>query len=101
MPGIVSLMTLLGQAGFPATGASVQNEQDFWVPLVAGYVVKVSYGEDANTVVANLQLVLSSDALKDKQNEIEYVDLRFGNKVYYKLKGGVESTSTSTPSVGH
>jgi len=37
--------------------------------------------------VKNLELVLSSDVLKGKTDALEYVDLRFGNRVYYKLKG--------------
>jgi hypothetical protein len=37
-----------------------------------------------------LQLVLSSDALTGKESELQYVDLRFGDRVYYKLQGVVQ-----------
>ena len=43
----------------------------------------------------NLQLVLSSGPLKGKDSELEYVDLRFNNRVYYKLKGEVETSNTA------
>jgi len=93
LPGILVLLQTLSQAGLPPTGASVDNEQDFSVPLQNGFYVKASFGEDAGLLVKNLQLVLSSDALQGKQAEIEYIDLRFGDKVYYKLKGANEVTA--------
>lgn len=85
--GVSSLLKGLGQNGHAAYGAALQNEQDFYVPLEEGFYIKASYGENPDTLVKNLNLVLSSDALKDKRAELEYIDLRFGNKVYYKLKG--------------
>lgn len=87
--GITNLLRGLGQSGHIAYGASLQNEQDFFIPLEDGFYIKASYGENPDTLVKNLNLVLSSDALKDKKADLEYVDLRFGNKVYYKLKGQV------------
>ena len=95
MPGIVGLLKLLGQAGFTPMGAAVQNAQDFWVPLGQGFYIKASYGEDPQTIVSNLQLVLGSDALVGKESELEYVDLRFGDRVYYKLQGQDETQTKS------
>lgn len=91
LPGIITLLALLENAGFDPAGASIQNEQDFFVPLRVGFFVKVSYGSDADQLVRNLQLILSSGALRGKESEIEYIDLRFGNRVYYKLKGEAEA----------
>ena len=73
----------------------MQNEQDFETRLSAlsgsektgGFAVRASFGNDGEAVVKNLQLVLSSDVLRGRESELEYVDLRFGNRVYYKLKG--------------
>lgn len=87
LPGLLSLLTYLGQAGFTPLGAEVENEQDILMPLQEGFLVKASFGADAGTLVKNLELVLSSDVLKGKTEGLEYVDLRFGNRVYYKLKG--------------
>ena len=95
MPGILALLQMLGQAGFTPTGASVENAQDFWIPLTQGFYIKASFGEDPENIVSNLQLVLSSDALAGKASQLEYVDLRFGDRVYYKLQGVAE---TQTPS---
>ena len=95
IPGIIALLQILGQAGYTPTGASVENAQDFWVPLTQGFYIKASFGEDPENIVSNLQLVLSSDALAGRAGQLEYVDLRFGDRVYYKLQGSVE---TQTPS---
>ena len=86
LPGLLSLLKFLGQAGFTPLGADV-DKQDILVPLKEGFILKASFGADAGTLVKNLQLILSSDVLKEKREALEYVDLRFGNRVYYKLKG--------------
>jgi cell division septal protein FtsQ len=96
LPGLVALLQSLGQAGFSARGVSVVSDQDFSVPLTAGYFVKASFGEDPDTLTRNLQLILSSDSLRGNEQNIEYVDLRFGDHVYYKLKGQAEATSTAS-----
>jgi hypothetical protein len=94
MPAIVALLKVLGQSGFTPTGAIVKSDQDFFVPLAQGFYIKASFGEDPESVASNLHLVLSSDALTGKENQLEYVDLRFGDRVYYKLQG-VDQAQTS------
>lgn len=89
LPGLLSLLKFLGQAGFTALGAEVDG-QDVFVRLQESFLLKASFGADAGTLVKNLELVLSSEVLQGKREELEYVDLRFGNRVYYKLKGQAE-----------
>lgn len=93
LPGIVALMTELGQAGFAPAGATILNDTDFSIPLAPGFYIKASFGEDPATLVSNLQLILSSQALQGEEDQLEYVDLRFGDRVYYKLKGQSETSS--------
>lgn len=94
-PGIIAFLNELGQAGFTPIGADIQSGgEDFTVPLAQGFSVDASFGQDAGTLVDNLQLVLSSGALQGKQQELEYVDLRFGDRVYFKLKGQAEASTT-------
>ncbi len=95
MPAIGALLQMLGQAGVTPTGATVENGQDFWVPLTQGFYIKASFGEDPGSIVSNLQLVLSSDALAGKESQLQYVDLRFGDRVYYKLQGAGETQTSS------
>ncbi|MDO8513997.1 MAG: hypothetical protein Q7S50_00460 [bacterium] len=94
LPGLLSLLEILGQSGFEPKGAVVDNDQDFFVSLRKGFTLKASFGQDTNTLTKNLELVLSSDALRGKEKSIEYIDLRFGNRVYYKLKGEAEVSNT-------
>jgi cell division septal protein FtsQ len=95
LPGLVVLLQSLGQAGFAAQGISVVNDQDFSIALTEGFRLKASFGEDAGTLTRNLQLIISSDPLQGKEQDLEYIDLRFGDRVYYKLKGQTEATSTA------
>ncbi len=93
LPGLLTLLRLLGQAGYEPRGASVVSDQDFLVPLARGFMLKASFGGDANALARNLELVLASDVLKGKEDSIEYIDLRFGDRVYYKLKGELETAT--------
>jgi cell division septal protein FtsQ len=97
LPGILALFDRLGQIGLTPTGASIDdNGADFVVPLTQGFDVKASFGQDTEALIRNLQLILSAEVLKDKQADIQYIDLRFGDRAYYKLKGsGTVSTSTA------
>lgn len=100
LPALVALLNGLGQAGFTPEGAEVENDTDFFIPLAPtqgsgqaqGFTVKAAFGTSPDTLVKNLNLVLSSDALKDKREKLEYIDLRFGDRVYYKLKGETETS---------
>ena len=91
--GLVAFLQLLGQSGFTPLGADIESDQDFTVPLQQGFYVYASFGEDPGTLVNDLQLVLSQ-ALSGQQQNLEYIDLRFGDKVYYKLKGQDEASTT-------
>ena len=84
--GVLDLLARLQDQGFPTVSVAVESEQDFAISLSKGFVLRVSFGADAATLVRNLQTVLSSDSLRGKENKIEYIDLRFGNRVYYKSR---------------
>lgn len=90
--GALALLERLGQAGFAADGARAENDQDFAVRLSRGFNVRAVFGADVGSIVKDLELVLSSDPLRGREDELEYVDLRFGNRVYYKFKGQADSS---------
>ncbi len=96
LPGILSFMKLLPQADLAPLGATIVSDEDFDVPVSQGFYLKASFGEDAGALLSNLQLVLSSDALQGREGDLEYIDLRFGDKVYYKLKGAVETGAAAS-----
>ena len=85
LSGVLELDKLLRQAGFAPEGAYAENEQDFSVKFKEGFVLRALFSTDANELVQNLQLALSSDSLRGKEDKLEYIDLRFGNRLYYKV----------------
>ncbi len=85
--GVLTLLERLGQAGMSAERISLEGEQDFSVKLSQGFKIHATFGADVGLLVKNLELILASEALHGRGGEIEYIDLRFGNRVYYKLKG--------------
>lgn len=88
VPGIMALLKLLVQnADLTPVSVTVEDDQDFSVMFAQGFFLKASYGSDAYALARNIQLVLGSNTLKERQADLEYIDLRFGNRVYYKLKG--------------
>ena len=89
--GMLALLTLLRENGFASLGATVVSDDDFAIALEAGFFLKASFGANAETLARNLVLVLQSEHLRDRQGELEYVDLRFGNRVYLKIKGAQSS----------
>ena len=91
--GVSALLERLGQAGFNALSISAEGEQDFSIALARGFELRASFGADVSALVKNLELVLSSETLRGKEDELEYVDLRFGNRVYYKLRGGEQRSA--------
>ncbi len=89
--GMYALLQLLESDGFGPTGATVESANSFDVPLQQGFYIKVAFGEDPQQLVQDLQLVLASSALSGEQSQLEYIDLRFGDRVYYKLQDQNES----------
>ena len=89
--GIMAMLGHLADADFKPTGASIEGEHDLHVRLADGFYIKASYGQDAAQIARNLELVLTSESMRGKEESLEYVDLRFGNRVYYKFRGAEES----------
>lgn len=84
--GMLDLFDRLRKAGFAPTGASVHDDQDFTVSFSEGFLLRAAFAENATALVRNLQLSLTAEPVKGKVNKLEYIDLRFGNRVYYKFK---------------
>ena len=83
---VFSLVEQLKKGGFFPQTVSITEGKDFSIQLARGYSIHISLEDDLEKVVRNLELVLSSDALRGKESQLEYIDLRFGNRVYYKFK---------------
>lgn len=87
-PSLLAVLRVLQQeTGLVPLRVQILPEQDFSVAFEQGFYIKASYGQDGGMLSRNLELILGSEALRDRRGELEYIDLRFGNRVYYKLKG--------------
>lgn len=79
------IITRMTAVGFPVTHFSLQQEGDFRVRLAAGFYVKGTFEQSVDTFLKNFQLVTVSEELRTRLSELEYMDLRFGNRVYFKF----------------
>ncbi|MFZ2887292.1 MAG: hypothetical protein WA021_05740 [Minisyncoccia bacterium] len=80
----VALLDMLGKAGFSPERFIIDTEKDFSVRLKNGPILLLSFETDHDTIMRNLDTALETDSLRDRLSELEYIDLRFGNRVYYK-----------------
>jgi len=65
---------------------TIVDNKDLEIALDNGSKFLFSRNQDVSDMLANVESIFSSDIFKEKDSEIDYIDLRFGNKVYYKLK---------------
>lgn len=84
---IETLLKLLADNGYEPFGASVESERDYTISLESGALLKLTFGEDVSVTMRHLESVFATGELKGRIAEMEYVNLRFGNRVYYKLRG--------------
>ncbi len=96
LDGVRDLLQRMREARFVPLGLHVLDEQDYTIELSNGFTIKASFGQDIDTIVHNLELVSVSPALRGKEAELEYIDLRFGNRVYYKFKN-IEQPKEAAP----
>ena len=77
----------LQESDIQAVELAIGDERDYELYLENGTQVLFSQDEELSMVLDNLQSTLLSDTFKEHgEVRIDYIDLRFGNKVYYKFK---------------
>lgn len=64
--------------------AEIVNSQRINVKTLEGWQVYFNSQNDISEQILNLNLVLKEKISPEKRRNLEYVDLRFGNQVYYK-----------------
>jgi len=82
--GVVALLDALKNAGFPPQSFSVTNEKDFAITLASGQQLLGSFEKSNEEFLRNLTTTLQAESLQGKFETLQYIDLRFGNRVYYK-----------------
>lgn len=67
--------------------AAVDHNNDVFVEFESGFVLKLALDDAGGDVFERFNLALRAQPLAGRPlREVEYLDLRFGDKLYYKLK---------------
>jgi hypothetical protein len=71
----------------PLIVASVDQYDDVRLQFASGFTLLFSLDDDSGDIYSRLSLALTSDPFTSNPlSDFEYLDLRFGDKLYYKLK---------------
>ena len=73
-------------AGFHVQSFAMLSDKDFDVVLDTGLHVRGSFDYAADDMIGNLTAAMGANSIAGKEDSLEYIDLRFGNRVYFKLK---------------
>ena len=60
-----------------------KNDENYEIVGEDGMALRIKFAQTNEDVISNLRAIMGSSALREQ--DIEYIDLRFGNRVYYKL----------------
>lgn len=87
---LISFIEKLGELGLAVQKISVKADGDYELYLEGGGKVLINSKNDIAKGLENLSIALESDPLKKKMVEeragLDYLDVRFGNKVFFKFK---------------
>jgi cell division septal protein FtsQ len=84
---IVYFFKILKENNFKPLKISSEDNETFSIYLENGPILLIEENLDSEKVITNLKTVIEKDGINQIQfANLEYMDLRFGNKVYYKIK---------------
>ena len=86
--GIRPFIESFNDLGFIGASLSRIDGKDYELRTESGTII--IFGDDIrlSVLLDNMESILDSDAFRENSEaQIEYIDLRFGNKVYYKFVG--------------
>jgi cell division septal protein FtsQ len=74
---------------FGAQTIEIRESGEFEVVTSEGWRVLLNKNDSVSSQLSNLKYVLD-ETIQARRSELEYVDLRLGNKVYYKYRGTID-----------
>jgi hypothetical protein len=84
---IINFVSNLYQLEIKPVFIDSTDQETFAVYTERGPYLLIEKNDDSTEVLNNLKTVIETEELGGAQFEnLEYIDLRFGNKVYYKIK---------------
>ena len=82
-----------------ASSIAVDLADDVRLRFTNGFEFIFALGDDSGDVFNRFDLALQSSPFKNHQlSDFDYLDLRFGDKMYYKLKAGAAKPDVATSS---
>ncbi len=82
---LLSFKEFLNQNNMDVSQIVLKDNGEYEVNLKEGWHILLNSKNEPNLSFNNLKLILDSN-VKEKRPRLEYVDLRFGNKVFFKYK---------------
>ena len=84
---IITLINLIAKVPLKIVSINTDDGLTFNLHTDVGTRLLYEINDNPEDVANNLNTVLEKDAINKAQlNNIDYIDLRFGNKVYYKIR---------------
>jgi hypothetical protein len=94
------LADLLVENGWFVSHIEIDKVRDAFLHIVDGGELKVTLTQPPQDTVDNLNVVLTSDEFKELEpGNFQYIDLRFGNKVFINEEDFVAEAATSTEDI--
>lgn len=82
---IMDFVGLVAKSGGEATEIFLKKEDIYEVMTKEGWRILINAKNEPDKAFANMMTAIESE-IKEKRKKLDYIDLRFGNKVYYKFK---------------
>lgn len=82
---LTSFAGLLKEKGFDVSKIILKDAGTYEVHLKESWYILLNDKNEPNQTFGNLELVFDQD-IKEKRPKLDYIDLRFGKKVFYRLK---------------
>ena len=88
LKSMISFLTNLESINIKVFGLDYRNEDVYYVMTDLGFEILVASTDNLEESFKNIKSIIENGALSEEDlNSVEYIDLRFGNKVFYKFKG--------------
>lgn len=83
---MIALVAELKERAVEIERVRVLNKSDVAIYVRSGFVMYVSFETAPSDIIGRIETVFSSDEFVGNQESLEYIDFRFGDRVYYKTK---------------
>jgi len=81
---VVFFLKTLADIGLSISSLTLRDDFDYELSLTDNTRLLVGRGQDLTEVARSIEAAFYSDELIKKRGSLDYIDFRFGNKVYYK-----------------